>query len=157
MDRIVGIGEYVISNNKSDIIKTFALATCVAVTVYSALKTTAGMVHIVLPHPTSSGNDKSQNPYYYATTAVPALINEMQLRYGCKKDELDIKLFGGAKSVFGNDIFNIGNKNVEMVKKVLGEMGLRYSVADTGGVNSRTLIMEIADGTVRVLLQPIII
>ena len=46
MDKIVGIGEYAISNRREDIIKTFALASCVAVTAYSPSKGVAGMVHI---------------------------------------------------------------------------------------------------------------
>lgn len=77
MDRIVGIGEFAISNNKSDIIKTFALATCVAVTVYSPLKNIAGMVHIALPSPALPGDDSKTRPCCYAITAVPFLI----LRY----------------------------------------------------------------------------
>jgi len=46
---IIGIGEYVVSNKKEDTIKTYALASCVAVIIYSSSKKVSGMVHISLP------------------------------------------------------------------------------------------------------------
>ena len=49
MNRIVGIGEYVISNAPEDFIKTFALSSCVAVTFYNPSIHLAAMVHIALP------------------------------------------------------------------------------------------------------------
>ena len=51
MDRIIGIGEYIISDDPEDSIKTFALASCVAVTFYNPFIHLAGMVHIALPTP----------------------------------------------------------------------------------------------------------
>lgn len=155
MDRIVGIGEFTISNNKGDIIKTFALATCVAVTVYSPLKNIAGMVHIALPSPALPGDDSKTRPCCYATTAVPFLINKMCSEFGCLKGELEIKLFGGADSVRENDVFNIGQRNIDTVKAILNEMNLRYTAAETGGTHSRTLEMEVATGKIKVTLQPI--
>jgi len=155
MDRIVGIGEYAVSNNKNDIIKTFALGSCVAVTVYSMIKNVAGMVHIALPSPNSSNIDN--NTCYYATTAVPFLINKICYEFGCLKDELEIEVFGGAKSVRENDIFKIGQRNVETVKRILNELKLNYTATEIGGTFSRTLEMDVATGKVKVALQPITI
>jgi chemotaxis protein CheD len=108
MDRIVGIGEFVISNHREDIIKTFALASCVAVTAYSSSNRVAGMIHIALP---SSSRDVGPNvrPGYYAVTGVPSFINRMCSEYGCYKKDLKIGLYGGSNSI-NEDIFLIGKK-----------------------------------------------
>jgi len=157
VDRIVGIGEYAVSNMRGDTIKTFALATCVAVAVYSSMKNAAGMVHIALPCPLPSNDDSETRPGYYATTGVPYLINKMCSEFGCLKGELEVKLFGGAKAVRRNDMFNIGRKNIDAVKGILDSLHIRYSAAETGGTCSRTLEMDVATGKIKVTIQPIAI
>lgn len=153
MDRIVGIGELVVSNHKEDIIKTFALASCVAVTVYSPSKGVAGMIHIALPTPSRDANPK-EKPGYYATTGIPYFFHKLLAEYGCCKKDLRIGLYGGASSIHG-DIFQIGEKNVAIIKKLLADMNFHYSVDETGGIISRTLTMNVAMGTVEVSTQPI--
>lgn len=157
MDRVIGIGEYAISNNKDDIIKTYALATCVAVAVYCPSKTASGMVHIALPFPSLSGDESIRQPGYYASTAVPFLINAMCTEFGCLKNELEISLFGGADSIRKNDVFNIGKRNLAAVKSILGEMSFRYNAEHTGGTYSRTLDMEVSTGRIKVTLNYITI
>ena len=154
MDKIAGIGQYVISNNKNDVLKTFALSSCVAVVVHSPTKGAAGMVHIALPNSKSSFDDNI-NSGYYANTAVPLLINRICLEYGCTKDELVIKLYGGARSVRVDDVFNIGEKNIKAVKKELDCLNLRYNEIETGGICSRTLYMKVDTGITKVTTQPI--
>lgn len=153
MDRIVGIGEFVITNIMEDIIKTFALASCVAVTAYSSSNRVAGMIHIALPSPPKDV-DPNVRPGYYAVTGVPSLINRMCSEYGCLKKDLKIGLYGGSKSI-NKDVFQIGRKNVAMIKKILMDMNILYDIDETGGIISRTLVMNVATGTVRIITQPI--
>ncbi|KJS20563.1 MAG: archease [Clostridiaceae bacterium BRH_c20a] len=155
MDKIVGIGEYAISNRREDIIKTFALASCVAVTAYSPSKGVAGMVHIALPSPPHN-EDSSISPGYYAVTGVPLLINKMCTVYGCTTDELKIGLYGGANSI-REDIFKIGKKNVVTVKNILQNMNLLIDIAEIGNTLSRTLAMDVSTGKVKITLLPITI
>jgi len=155
MDKIVGIGELAISDNKNDIIKTFALASCVAVTVYCSKKNAAGMVHIALPSPSPSGNNGRTRSTYYAKTGVPLLINRMCAEFGCSKHELEIRLYGGADSIRNDDVFNIGRRNIEAVKKVLSSLNLKYHTAEVGGIISRTLEMDVASGKIKIFTQPL--
>jgi chemotaxis protein CheD len=155
MDKIVGIGGYAISNNKDDVIKTFALASCVALTIYCPVKNAAGMAHIALPAPDGINGGSNTRPCYYAATAVPLLINEMCNQYGCKKNNLIIKLFGGADSIQVKDVFEIGKKNLNVIKESLTYMNLQYDASETGGKYSRTLEMSVSNGDIRLTLQPI--
>lgn len=152
MEHIVGIGECVVSNKEEDVLKTFALASCVGVTAYSPSRKAAGMIHVVLPSPLCN-RDIAERPGYFAVTGIPLLINAVCQKCGCPKEELQIQIFGGADSVNSLDIYKVGRKNVEAVKHSLSKMGLRIQEADIHGNGSRTLEMDVKTGVVKVFRQ----
>ncbi len=154
MKRVVGIGECIISDNPDDILVTYALASCVAVTVYSTAKKVSGMVHIVLPSPEENRENRI-GPYYYAITGVPLMITRLCSEFGCLKSELSTRLFGGADSIREKDFFRLGRKNIMMVKDVLSNMSLKYDATETGGFISRTLEMNVSTGKILINTQPI--
>jgi chemotaxis protein CheD len=154
VQRIVGIGEMIISNNIEDTIKTFALASCVGVAVYSSFRKVGGIIHIALPKPTNSEEGVIRR-CYYASTGIPLFINRMCINYGCLKGELRISIFGGANSIRNNDIFNIGRKNIEAVKYMLNEMNLKFNDIETGKSVSRTIELDVFTGEVVVSYQQI--
>lgn len=154
MQRIIGIGEMAISNKNEDTIKTFALASCVAVVAYSSFRKVGAMIHIALPKP-ANYIDATGRYCYYASTGMPKLIDQMCKHYGCLKGELTICLYGGANSIRNNDIFNVGKKNLEAVRKILQEMNLKFDDTDTGKNVSRTIELDIFTGQVFVTYRQI--
>jgi chemotaxis protein CheD len=156
VQRLVGIGEMVISNNIEDTIKTFALASCVGLVVYSSFRKVGGMIHIALPSPPTC-EDGVIRCCYYASTGIPRIINRMCKDYGCLKGELEINLYGGANSIRSNDVFNIGRRNIEAVKYILNEMNLKFNDCETGKNVSRTIGLDVFTGQVVVRYQQIII
>lgn len=154
MNVIIGIGEYCITDNADDVLKTYALASCVGVTFYSKEKQVAGMIHISLPN-CDLLNNKTDNMGCYATIGIPKIVNEMIIEYGCLKKELIIRLFGGASSIKTDDCFNIGKKNVETIISILKTLELNITSSDIGGFISRTLSMEVKSGNIIVETQPI--
>lgn len=156
MQKIVGIGDMALSNQIEDKIKTFALASCVGIVVYSPIKKVGGLIHIALPKP--QNERVSLNRYcYYASTGIPHFINTICKNYGCVKGELEITIYGGANSIRNNDTFNVGRKNLEAVKYILNEMDLNFNDNDTGNTVSRTIELDIATGRISVSYQQIII
>ena len=154
MVRLVGIGEFLITDDPGDVIKTYALSSCVAVTAYNHCKKVAGMIHIALPAPART-DDLKEKPAYYARTGIPLMFDLMYMRYGCSLGELEVKLYGGANSIRNNDVFNIGLKNIYEVKQQLINMKLDYSDGDIGGNLIRTLEMDVDTGIITVFTQPI--
>jgi len=154
MDIIIGIGEYGISNKKEDVLKTFALASCVGVTMYCPKVSAAGMVHIALPM-NQTINESLSKPCYYASLGVPLLLDKMEKEFNCKQKDLVIQLFGGADSVNKNDYFLIGRKNIIYITNLLEKMELRYSYGGIGGNLSRTIEMDVATGCIKIHTQPI--
>ena len=155
MDRVVGMGEYIVSNEEKDILRTFSLASCVAVTAYCPLKGAAGMIHVVLPYPLND-KDKRDRASYFAETGVPLMINEICRKFACTRRELYIELYGGADTVLKQDIYSIGKKNIDAVKNVLHQMGLAAHKEDLRGTQSRTLTMDVKTGAVGIARQQIV-
>jgi len=149
MLKVVGIGEYIISDNRQDILKTFGLGSCVALTIYCPLLKILGMAHIVLP---DSGYEKTagNRPAFFADQAVPLMVKNFLQVYGCPKNNLQVNLFGGADSNVVNDIFNIGSKNLTIIKLILQSYNLVYNDRETGGQKSRTIEIDVATGGVKI-------
>lgn len=153
---VIGIGEYAISACILDKIKTFALASCVAVTAYSPLKQIAAMIHIALPAPACKA-ELRKRPAYYAATGIPMMISKLCSEYGCSREELKIQIYGGADSVAEDDVFSIGKRNLEAVIEILNSLNLKIQKAETGGKVSRTIELDVATGEVEMTTQPIVI
>lgn len=155
MEYIVGLGEYKISNNPKDTIKTFALSTCVAITAYCSLKKTMAMVHVVLPDSISCDNRNDFNDMYYADTAVRSLFSKLGYQYGCRIDNgINVKIFGGISSSL-NDAFRIGDRNLEVVRRELNKLNIRFDDSETGGYESRTLVAYVDTGIIEMIKRPL--
>lgn len=143
-----------ISSTPGDIIKTFALASCVGVAAYCSELPLAGLIHIVLPHRPECG-EANPGPSYYASTGVPLFIRRLREK-GCELSRLSVRLYGGADAQNADDCFNIGKRNLKAVQSALDRLGVSYVLADVGGFLSRTLYFDVATGKVKVNTLPIV-
>jgi chemotaxis protein CheD len=134
---VVGIGEYVVSNEPDKIIKTFALGSCVAVIMYDKIKKIAGMIHIALPDSKISHEKKEKLPGYFADTGLPIIINEMKNK-GALLGNIWIKMIGGANVLDSNYNFDIGTRNSLAVLKILWIYIFGIIAEDIGGKIDRT-------------------
>ncbi|SHH83093.1 chemotaxis protein CheD [Clostridium grantii] len=153
---VLGIGDYYISNSKEKIIKTYSLGSCVAITIHCPVKKVTGMAHIALPYSTNEKDIKTR-PAYFANTAIPLMLHEFSFRYGCNVNNLQVGIFGGALSIRKNDVFRIGQKNVESIKEILRRKCLPIQQEDVGGFFSRTVEIQVSTGKVKIHTNPIII
>lgn len=140
---LVGIGDIGTSRLRDDTIVTMALGSCVAVVAHDPKSGVTGMAHVALP-----GNPRDKNrpqpAGYYADTAVPALIREIERNGGPSRGKgLTIKLIGGAAILQTMSSFNIGKRNVLAVKRALWRFGLGPIAEDIGGKISRTVRLKV--------------
>ncbi|MCL2082080.1 MAG: chemotaxis protein CheD [Oscillospiraceae bacterium] len=151
MEYVVGIGAYAVAGDPEDIIKTFALSTCVGLVCYSMRKRVMGMAHIQLP--SARAMHQGDKPSRFADIAPGFLVKEMMEKHSLTKREILVSLYGGVDAKM-NDCFRIGEKNLTAVKLALKNLGMRYNEVDTGGQESRTLIAYNATGIVEVVKRP---
>jgi chemotaxis protein CheD len=83
----------------------------------------------------------------YGNFAMELLINAI-LRNGGNRRNLEVKVFGGAKIL--QHMSDIGNLNVEFIKKYLETDGLSIVAEDLGGFRPRKVVYNPETGRVRV-------
>lgn len=152
MVKIIGLGDYAVSGDPEDSIKTFALASCVGLVVYNPRDRVLGMAHIVLPDQ-KDAEDLQKKEGFFASTAVPLLFNKIYGRFPDEATPCRVSLFGGCLSRNKSDMFNVGERNVAKIEEILREKQIKYSKKDTGGYCSRTIEAYVKDGSVWVRTQ----
>lgn len=156
MDHTIGIGDYIIVNNLEDRLITHALGSCVAVVFYCSRSKIGGMIHIALPK-SRNERDAIDKPAYFADSGLKLMFDQIHKINKLSFNEMDIIIVGGAESIRITDTFKIGPKNLEEVYQILGQKGLKYDNRETGGNNSRTIVMDLKTGLLSVRKQPLII
>lgn len=146
---VLGVGDYGASNTPDDVVKTFALGSCVSVIFLDPKTRTVGMAHVALPESTINKAKAAEKPGYFADTAIPALL-QMMSKYGCDKrgKGMVVKLCGGANVMDTNDTFQIGKRNALAIKKILWSYGMGAVAEDLGGNFSRTVTISVSAGQI---------
>ncbi len=146
---MLGVGEYGASNSSGEVVKTLALGSCVAVIVLHPPTRSVGMAHIALPESKTNPERSKERPGYFADTGVPLLLKNMARISGETKSKgYIVKLTGGAKVMDPNNLFNIGDRNVLAIKKILWKFGMGPIAQDTGKQISRTVAAHVNTGKI---------
>ncbi|HNY22422.1 MAG TPA: chemotaxis protein CheD [Treponemataceae bacterium] len=141
----VGIGEWAVARNADDIIKTYALGSCIAVIIHDVKTGIVGMIHIALPESSIDPEKAKSRPGYFADTGLPLMIEEMK-QLGSLKQNVRVKIAGGASVMDDKGFFDIGKRNLLAAKKILWKSSLGAIAEDTGGEISRTVSVRALDG-----------
>ncbi len=145
----VGVGDLKISRNPEDRIITHALGSCLGITVYDPVARVGGMLHAMLPLSTIDPAKAAENPYMFVDTGVPRLFLD-SYKAGARKERLIVCAAGGSSPTGRDheDFFQIGNRNVVMLRKLLWKNGVVLKASDLGGFDARTLWLDLAAGEV---------
>ena len=145
---VVGIGDMKLGRQEGTII-TYALGSCIGIALYDPMIKLGALVHIMLPERVNS----DANIYKYADTGLKETFRKLYA-YGAVKSRLTAKIAGGAKMFEmkggSSAMGNIGERNAQMVKRVLMQEGIRSVKEDTGANYARTMSIDLANGTVLV-------
>ncbi|MBN1594332.1 chemotaxis protein CheD [candidate division FCPU426 bacterium] len=142
---VVGLSDMKISDQPGVVLVTYALGSCLAVAAHDAKTAVGGMLHVMLPNSERAEEKARQQPCMYADTAIPVFLSAL-FAAGALKQRLEIKLAGGSSRTQANDVYEIGKRNLLMVKRMLWKSGLVARREDVGGNICRTLHLEIGTG-----------
>ena len=149
--KVVGVGEFAVSADPGDVIKTFALGSCVAVVFLHKPSRSVGMIHVALPESKISPDIVAKRPGYFADTGIPAILKAMAALTGTGSNlakGMVVKMTGGANVMDANNTFNIGKRNILALKKILWPLGMGPVAEDVGGGFSRTVTVAVQNGRV---------
>lgn len=147
--KVVGISDICISRDPSMDIVTFSLGSCIGVTAYDPVAKIGGMIHYMLPLSKISPEKAKAKPAMFADTGIPELLKQM-FALGAVKKRLIIKVAGGSQLMDKNKIFNIGERNYLVLRKLLWKNNILIDAEDVGGSMSRTVRLCIDTGKVTV-------
>jgi chemotaxis protein CheD len=147
---VVGMAGCKISDTPQQILATYALGSCIGLMVYDPKAVVGGMLHFMLPDSTIDPGRGRDNPYMFADTGIPLLLEQVCGR-GASKRRLVVHAVGGAQMLDQQGVFEIGKRNYLAMRRILWKAGLLLHGEAVGGANSRTVRLEIGSG--RIWLQ----
>ena len=146
MALVVGMGDMLASNDATAVVVTYSLGSCVGVAIYDPVARVGGILHAMLPDSSLNLPRAHTRPFMFVDTGLPALFHAVYALGGVKS-RLTVKVAGGAQFLDEKKIFNIGGRNIEATHAILKRNGVTPLVAETGGNSSRTLRLDIANGS----------
>ena len=147
MSRVLPGGTYT-TDAKNEIIVT-VLGSCVAACIRNPFTGFGGMNHFMLPESEECDWNGVTAALRYGNHAMETLINDV-LASGCRRTDLEIKLFGGANLYKG--VNKVGQQNADFARTYLEREGLAIAAADLGGERARRIHYDPSTGRVQRLL-----
>jgi len=154
-------GDLVITS-KGKVVWTL-LGSCVSIIFYSPLKKISAICHAQLPYEHSNLSCKSTCPkpcgkeekddFKYVTCSFKYMLEKFQ-KLNIDKYSINASLFGGASLLNKeNDIFKIGESNINKAKELILKNKLKLVNENTGGHFSRTLTHYPETGKTELILR----
>ncbi len=145
----VGIGEVHVSADRTAVLVTHGLGSCIAVIAYDPLRRIGGMLHFQLPSSALSPARAAESPGTFADTGIPLLFERMYA-LGSRKGDIVVKAAGGGNFHDDNGTFDIGRRNHTMMRKIFWKAQVLVSAEDVGGSKSRTARLYVDTGQVTI-------
>jgi len=145
----VGIGGLEVTTDRSAVLVTHALGSCIAVLVHDPVRGAAGMLHFQLPSSALAPDRARLQPGVFADTGIPLLLDKL-FALGCRKGNLVVKATGGGRFNDPDALFDIGRRNHTAMRKILWREQVLVSAEDVGGSRSRTARLFVDSGQVTI-------
>jgi chemotaxis protein CheD len=142
---IVGISDCKVTRDAASVLVTYALGSCIAVSMHDPVSKASGLLHYMLPESSIDSKKAELNPCMFADTGIPHLIDAMKKAGGDGK-RIIVQLTGGAAVLDSQGVFQIGKRNYLAARKILWKRGILIAGEAVGGEVSRTTRLEVGTG-----------
>lgn len=142
---VVGMADCRVASEAGQVLATFALGSCIGLSVYDSRVGVGGLLHYMLPDSAIDPARGRENPFMFADTGIPLLIEQVCAK-GASKRQLVAHAAGGASIMDPNNVFDIGKRNHQALRKILWKAGILLSGEEVGGDQSRTVRLEVGSG-----------
>jgi chemotaxis protein CheD len=142
---IVGVADMRFSEQPDDVIITYSLGSCIGLTLFDSERRIGGLVHCMLPLSKIDAAKAEANPFMFIDSGVTAFLQQLFDR-GAQRKTLVAKVAGGSHIMDDKGIFNIGERNNTVVRKMLWKNNILISGEDVGGSIPRTMSLDLSTG-----------
>ena len=141
----MGMADCRIGDAPGQVLATYALGSCIGLAVHDAKAGVGGLLHFMLPDSAIDHERGRENPWMFADTGIPMLLDRLCAR-GASKRRLTVRAAGGASMMDQENVFDIGRRNYLAMRKILWKAGVMVHGEAVGGIRSRTVRLEIGSG-----------
>lgn len=145
--KVVGVADMKVSKSPGDTVATYSLGSCIGVVIYDPAVNVGGILHYMLPEASLDPEKARKNPCMFADTGVPLLFREAY-NLGAAKNRLVVKVAGGAQILDDNGFFNIGKRNLLVLRKIFWKNNVIVAAESVGGSLNRTVRLKVGSGEV---------
>jgi chemotaxis protein CheD len=151
---LVGVADMKISSCSEDEIITYALGSCLGITLYDPVARIGAMVHVMLPSSSIDPVKATANPCMFVDTGVKNLFHAIY-KTGAQRNRLVVLAAGGAcaNGLEQDDYFQIGKRNVTVLRSLLWKNGIILKNCDFGGNLARTMSLDVGTGQVLIKMN----
>lgn len=142
-------GQYYVTV-ENELIAT-VLGSCVSACIRDPAMGIGGMNHFMLPTGDNPAKlmERNSDATRYGNFAMEKLINDI-LKHGGRRENLEVKVFGGGKVIEHMTEADIGGRNIKFVREFLATEGLRIVAEDLGDIYPRKVVYDPLTGKVQI-------
>jgi chemotaxis protein CheD len=142
------VADMKVSNDPDTVLVTYSLGSCLGILIYDPIVKVGGILHVMLPESNNERSGSDFNPFKYVDTGIPLLFKEAY-KYGATKNRLKVAVAGGAHILDDSGYFNIGKRNIAMLRKIFWKNGVMIDKEHLEGNVSRTVRLKVSDGEIK--------
>ncbi len=147
MNIIVGVADMQVTNDPGCTLVTYALGSCIGVTIYDPALKIGGLLHFMLPESALDLQKAQKNPWMFADTGIPLFFREAY-NLGAEKKRMQVKIAGASQIMDDSQYFNIGKRNYLALRKIFWTNNVLIRGEEVGGHTNRTLRLDVSTGRV---------
>jgi chemotaxis protein CheD len=141
----VDIADMKVTDDRSDILVTYSLGSCVGLSLYDPAAGVGGMIHCMLPLSTIDAEKAATRPFMFVDTGVTALLTTL-FGMGAQRHQIVAKVAGAGSPLGQEETFRIGQRNYTILRKLLWKNNILINAEDVGGSKARTMYLYMQDG-----------
>jgi chemotaxis protein CheD len=149
---LVGMADFAVVHNQSVILRTHPLGACLAVSIYDPVSKVGGLMHSLLPESGIDPARAASQPGMFLDSGLAAMLAQAA-QHGAKLNNLNLCVAGGARILDETSYFNIGQRNFEVLSKLLADLGLKPLGQEVGGLSNRSMQINAGTGEVRLKIS----
>lgn len=132
------------AGNKSAILSSSAIGSCIVIAAYDAKEKVGALAHIMLPGKAQTNKETHKNRY--AANAIEELIRRMNM-LGTKGNNIEVCLVGGANVLKKKDDAT-GLNNLSSVNDILKKERIKIKAKSVGGTERRSIALDVENGSI---------
>lgn len=147
MNVVVAVADCCVTSDPLDVLLTYALGSCIAISIYDPVARVGGLLHFMLPDAPTAAAREGRSPFMFADSGIPLMFHEAYDK-GAQKRRIKVRAAGGAQIMDEKGVFNIGQRNCLAMRRIFWKAGVLVQAEEIGGTIPRTMRFEMASGRV---------